>query len=486
MTGHLCLKWNNHCSAFINSISNIQEKFCDATIVCQGKYFPVHRIILTTCSEYFEEIFDRMECQHPYVVFKDIDAVEMELLLSYMYQGEINVVQEKLPYLIKAAEALKIKGLAVPDDLPLDDDQLERITCSEVEEGSLSRKQFDEKGKKNGSKDTEGYRNVHGENSHGFSISAVVSEGIANKDVTVLKPEPSEIGHYRNLAHVAQASNIHAPMKDDSIHKPEVNITNNDAGCSYINTNMTPGSENVFSAEQSELVYEDSKNASFIDQEEPLDFPNTKEQTKKSKGLYHKCSFCPYKSYNKASVTLHTSVKSVSGRILYRVSVDCINSIQCISQEHLPNYQQRAKFLPPSGNQEKQEPRFDVYGSTSNKLIHHCAYCPYKSYDKSRVTTHTRFKHTRERPFACSYCPKRFVTKLILNRHMQTHTGEKQFQCNQCSFKCIQKVHLQKHMISHTGEKKVYQCEHCSRTFSQLASFKRHQNSDIKCYENAA
>ncbi|KAL7638239.1 UNVERIFIED_CONTAM: hypothetical protein RMT77_010803 [Armadillidium vulgare] len=440
MTGHLCLKWNNHCSAFINSISNIQvkEKFCDATIVCQGKYFPVHRIILTTCSEYFEEIFDRMECQHPYVVFKDIDAVEMELLLSYMYQGEINVVQEKLPYLIKAAEALKIKGLAVPDDLPLDDDQLERITCSEVEEGSLSRKQFDEKGKKNGSKDTEGYRNVHGENSHGFSISAVVSEGIANKDVTGIessvKPEPSEIGHYRNLAHVAQASNIHAPMKDDSIHKPEVNITNNDAGCSYINTNMTPGSENVFSAEQPAPVWTD------FQQQIIESFPKTERPA----------------------------------------------DIQCISQEHLPNYQQRAKFLPPSGNQEKQEPRFDVYGSTSNKLIHHCAYCPYKSYDKSRVTTHTRFKHTRERPFACSYCPKRFVTKLILNRHMQTHTGEKQFQCNQCSFKCIQKVHLQKHMISHTGEKKVYQCEHCSRTFSQLASFKRHQNSDIKCYENAA
>lgn len=124
-----------------------------------------------------------MECQHPYVVFKDIDAVEMELLLSYMYQGEINVVQEKLPYLIKAAEALKIKGLAVPDDLPLDDDQLERITCSEVEEGSLPRKQYDEKGKKNGAKDTESYRNVHTENSHGFPISAVVSESITNKDV---------------------------------------------------------------------------------------------------------------------------------------------------------------------------------------------------------------------------------------------------------------------------------------------------------------
>lgn len=42
----------------------------------------------------------------------------MELLLNYMYQGEINVVQEMLPSLIRAAEALRIKGLAVPDDMP--------------------------------------------------------------------------------------------------------------------------------------------------------------------------------------------------------------------------------------------------------------------------------------------------------------------------------------------------------------------------------
>ncbi|MCL4129059.1 UNVERIFIED_CONTAM: hypothetical protein GTU68_050814, partial [Idotea baltica] len=95
-----------------------QERYCDATIVCQGRYFPVHRVVLSTCSDYFDEMFERMQCQHPYIVFKDIEPREMELLLNYMYQGEVNVVQEMLPTLIKAAEALKVKGLAVPDDLP--------------------------------------------------------------------------------------------------------------------------------------------------------------------------------------------------------------------------------------------------------------------------------------------------------------------------------------------------------------------------------
>ncbi|KAB7501649.1 Longitudinals lacking protein [Armadillidium nasatum] len=120
MAGHLCLKWNNHSSAFVHSLSSIQtkEKYCDATIICQGQYFSVHRVVLSTCSEYFEDMFERIQCQHPYIVFKDIEPNEMELLLNYMYQGEVNVVQDSLPNLIKAAEALKIKGLAVPDDIP--------------------------------------------------------------------------------------------------------------------------------------------------------------------------------------------------------------------------------------------------------------------------------------------------------------------------------------------------------------------------------
>ena len=73
-------------------------------------------MVLIVCSEYFEEIFERTKCNHPFIVIKDIQPSEIEALLNYMYKGEVNVLQELLPGLIKAAEALKIKGLAVPDD----------------------------------------------------------------------------------------------------------------------------------------------------------------------------------------------------------------------------------------------------------------------------------------------------------------------------------------------------------------------------------
>jgi len=51
-------------------------------------------------------------------VLKDVKCDELEALLSYMYAGVVNVAQNDLARLIKTAELLQIKGLAVPDEPP--------------------------------------------------------------------------------------------------------------------------------------------------------------------------------------------------------------------------------------------------------------------------------------------------------------------------------------------------------------------------------
>ena len=95
-----------------------QDAYSDGTILCQGRFYPVHRFVLSTCSEYFEEMFNQCKRlnKHPFIIVKDVHPDQMEALLNYMYKGEVNVPQETLPELIKAAEAFKIKGLAVPDE----------------------------------------------------------------------------------------------------------------------------------------------------------------------------------------------------------------------------------------------------------------------------------------------------------------------------------------------------------------------------------
>ena len=96
----------------------LQASYTDATLAVDGKFYPVHKLVLSTCSEYFSDIFERTPCKSPVVVLKDVRSQDLEALLDYMYLGEVNVNQNDLSLLLRTAECLRIKGLAVPDDEP--------------------------------------------------------------------------------------------------------------------------------------------------------------------------------------------------------------------------------------------------------------------------------------------------------------------------------------------------------------------------------
>ncbi|XP_047499997.1 broad-complex core protein-like isoform X9 [Penaeus chinensis] len=116
----LSLKWNNHRSTFLHILGVLRDKqsYTDVTLACDGKFYSVHKLVLSTCSDYFCAMFEKTACKSPVIVLKDIKCEDLEALLDYMYLGEVNVRQSDLASLIKAAENLRIKGLAVPDDEP--------------------------------------------------------------------------------------------------------------------------------------------------------------------------------------------------------------------------------------------------------------------------------------------------------------------------------------------------------------------------------
>jgi len=118
--GLLSLKWNNHKTTFFEILRILREKsnYTDATLAVEGKFYPVHKLVMSTCSEYFSEIFEKTPCKSPVIVLKDVRSHDIEALLDYMYLGEVNVNQNDLSSLLKTAECLRIKGLAVPDEDP--------------------------------------------------------------------------------------------------------------------------------------------------------------------------------------------------------------------------------------------------------------------------------------------------------------------------------------------------------------------------------
>lgn len=90
------------------------EQFVDVTLACEGRSIKCHKVMLSACSSYFEELLSQNPCQHPIVFMRDLKFWEVQALVEFMYSGEVNVAQEKLPSLLAAAEALQIKGLTGP------------------------------------------------------------------------------------------------------------------------------------------------------------------------------------------------------------------------------------------------------------------------------------------------------------------------------------------------------------------------------------
>ena len=97
----------------------LQRMFVDVTIACGGKVYSAHKFVLSTCSEYFKQIFTHNHNNNPIVFMKDVSSDDIEALLDFMYHGEVSVPQASLASLIKTAEGLQIKGLAVQDDPPI-------------------------------------------------------------------------------------------------------------------------------------------------------------------------------------------------------------------------------------------------------------------------------------------------------------------------------------------------------------------------------
>jgi len=107
------LKWNDHHASFFNIVEDLcrTEQLCDVTLACGGQVFETHKLILSVCSPYFRTLLNRYD-KHPIVYLKDVNPKHLEQLLSYMYRGEINVLQNDLGPLIETARGLQIKGLA--------------------------------------------------------------------------------------------------------------------------------------------------------------------------------------------------------------------------------------------------------------------------------------------------------------------------------------------------------------------------------------
>ena len=109
-------RWNDFESNMSSSFTKLRQKseFFDVTLSCDhGKSeIQAHKVILAACSPFFHRVLARHSTQqNPLIYLKGVDYDNLEAVINFMYQGEVNVAQEDLNGFLGVAQELAVKGL---------------------------------------------------------------------------------------------------------------------------------------------------------------------------------------------------------------------------------------------------------------------------------------------------------------------------------------------------------------------------------------
>ncbi|KAK5895181.1 hypothetical protein CesoFtcFv8_011797 [Champsocephalus esox] len=122
----------------------------------------------------------------------------------------------------------------------------------------------------------------------------------------------------------------------------------------------------------------------------------------------------------------------------------------------------------------KVELRLHVVSHTGN-MPHKCSSCPEQFMHKKNLTIHMMKVHGHPKPHACSQCPKTFLTRTELRVHEAAkHRGEKPFVCEECGHRASSRNGLQMHIKAIHRNERPFVCALCGHAFSQKNNLNMH------------
>ena len=120
MSETYCLKWSNFQSNVSKSFSLLrnEKQLSDVTLISDDhKMVTAHKIVLSTCSEYFKDILTKTKLQNMTFCLEGVSHNDLNRVLDYIYYGEIQVYQDYLERFLNLARRFKLDGLTVGNNV---------------------------------------------------------------------------------------------------------------------------------------------------------------------------------------------------------------------------------------------------------------------------------------------------------------------------------------------------------------------------------
>jgi len=122
----LNITWSEFADSCGRSFARLwgEEALADV-VLATGDHHQItaHKVILSSCSEFFHEVLVTHPHQRPLLYLKDVAYRQLLLVLQFLYKGECQVDQDDVEEFLAVGKALRINGLNAKEQEQQEQDQ---------------------------------------------------------------------------------------------------------------------------------------------------------------------------------------------------------------------------------------------------------------------------------------------------------------------------------------------------------------------------
>ena len=112
----------------------LESDFCDVTLACADNQIQVHKVIISASSPVLKNILKLNSNKNPIIYLKGVQYSDLQNIVTFIYQGRVNVAQEDLESFLVIAKDLEIKGLCENDTNLTDQSNIENEDGSTLDD----------------------------------------------------------------------------------------------------------------------------------------------------------------------------------------------------------------------------------------------------------------------------------------------------------------------------------------------------------------